>query len=220
MRQSESIKNLLPALMDAQKEIPTMPKNAKAYGYNYTDLDTITSVIKPILARHNISYMQSVGMDDEGRSTLTTRIFSRDGEYIEDVTMLPVIQSAKNNSAQTMGMAITYVRRYALCAMLGITSDEDVDANTFNAPQQQQQQQQQQAPQNVQNVTNAMNGTVTETRNIGVEIKNLLESVDANGMAIFTENDKDKFRAECKSKGLSAVLSDVQNELTRRRNAK
>lgn len=218
MRQSESIKNLLPALMDAQKEIPTMPKNAKAYGYNYTDLDTITSVIKPILARHNISYMQSVGMDDEGRSTLTTRIFSRDGEYIEDVTMLPVIQSAKNNSAQTMGMAITYVRRYALCAMLGITSDEDVDANTFNAPQQQQQQQQ--APQNVQNVTNAMNGTVTETRNIGVEIKNLLESVDANGMAIFTETDKERFRAECKSKGLSAVLSDVQNELTRRRNAK
>jgi hypothetical protein len=65
-----------------------------------------------------------------------------------------------------------------------------------------------------------MNGTVTETRNIGVEIKNLLESVDANGMAIFTENDKDRFRAECKSKGLSAVLSDVQNELTRRRNAK
>lgn len=216
MRQSESIKNLLPALMDAQKEIPTMPKNAKAHAYNYTDLDTITSVIKPILARHNISYMQSVGMDDEGRSTLTTRIFSRDGEYIEDVTTLPVIQSAMNNSAQTMGMAITYVRRYALCAMLGITSDEDVDANTFNAPQQQRQQ----APQNVQNVTNAMNGTVTETRNIGVEIKKLLESVDANGIAIFTETDKERFRAECKSKGLSAVLSDVQNELTRRRNAK
>lgn len=211
MRQSESIKNLLPALMDAQKEIPTMPKNAKAYGYNYTDLDTITSVIKPILARHNISYMQSVGMDDEGRSTLTTRIFSRDGEYIEDVTLLPVIQSAKNNSAQTMGMAITYVRRYALCAMLGITSDEDVDANTVMGNS---------VPQNVQNVTNAMNGTVTETKNIGVEIKKLLESVDANGMAIFTENDKERFRAESKSKGLSAVLSDVQNELTRRRNAK
>lgn len=211
MRQSESIKNLLPALMDAQKEIPTMPKNAKAYGYNYTDLDTITSVIKPILARHNISYMQSVGMDDEGRSTLTTRIFSRDGEYIEDVTTLPVIQSAKNNSAQTMGMAITYVRRYALCAMLGITSDEDVDANTVMGNS---------VPQNVQNVQNAMNGTVTETKNIGVEIKNLLESVDANGMAIFTESDKERFRAEFKSKGLSAVLSDVQNELTRRRNAK
>lgn len=191
-----------------------MPKNAKAYGYKYTDLDTITSVIKPILARHDISYMQSVGMNEQGQNILTTRIFNRDGEYIEDSTILPIIQGTKNNSAQTLGMAITYMRRYALCAMFGITSDEDVDANTFNAPQPQP------APQNVQNVTNAMNGTVTETRNIGVEIKNLLESVDANGMAIFTENDKDRFRAECKSKGLSAVLSDVQNELTRRRNAK
>lgn len=208
MRQSESISKLLSGLMDVQREIPTMPKNAKAYGYKYTDLDTITSVIKPILARHDISYMQSVGMNEQGQNILTTRIFNRDGEYIEDSTILPIIQGTKNNSAQTLGMAITYMRRYALCAMFGITSDEDVDANTFNAPQ------------NVQNVTNAMNGTVTETRNIGVEIKNLLESVDANGMEIFTETDKERFRAECKSKGLSAVLSDVQNELTRRRNAK
>lgn len=214
MRQSESISKLLSGLMDVQREIPTMPKNAKAYGYKYTDLDTITSVIKPILSRHNISYMQSVGMNEQGQNILTTRIFNRDGEYIEDSTILPIIQGTKNNSAQTLGMAITYMRRYALCAMFGITSDEDVDANTFNAPQQQQ------APQNVQDVTNAMNGTVTETRNIGVEIKKLLESVDANGMAIFTENDKERFRAESKSKGLSAVLSDVQNELTRRRNAK
>ena len=212
MRQSESISKLLSGLMDVQREIPTMPKNAevsyKQTHYCYTDLDTITSVIKPILARHDIAYMQSVGMNEQGQNILTTRIFNRDGEYIEDSTTLPIIQGVNNNSAQTLGMAITYMRRYALCAMFGITSDEDVDANTFNAPQ------------NVQNVTNAMNGTVTETKNIGVEIKKLLESVDANGMAIFTENDKERFRAESKSKGLSAVLSDVQNELTRRRNAK
>lgn len=218
MRQSESISKLLSGLMDVQREIPTMPKNAKVSykqtHYCYTDLDTITSVIKPILARHDIAYMQSVGMNEQGHNILTTRIFNRDGEYIEDSTTLPIIQGVNNNSAQTLGMAITYMRRYALCAMFGITSDEDVDANTFNVPQQTQ------APQNVQNVANAMNGAVTETRNIGVEIKNLLESVDANGMAIFTENDKDRFRAECKTKGLSAVLSDVQNELTRRRNAK
>jgi hypothetical protein len=206
MRQSESIKNLLPALMDAQKEIPTMPKNAKAYGYNYTDLDTITSVIKPILARHNISYMQSVGMDDEGRSTLTTRIFSRDGEYIEDVTMLPVIQSAKNNSAQTMGMAITYVRRYALCAMLGITSDEDVDANTVMGNS---------VPQNVQNLQNAMNGTVSRQGNSDVssEINKLISMVDANGAAVFSDDEKNSFRAMWKQKPPMQILSEVKAAL-------
>jgi hypothetical protein len=206
MRQSESIKNLLPALMDAQKEIPTMPKNAKAYGYNYTDLDTITSVIKPILARHNISYMQSVGMDDEGRSTLTTRIFSRDGEYIEDVTALPVIQSAKNNSAQTMGMAITYVRRYALCAMLGITSDEDVDANTVMGNS---------VPQNVQNVQSAMNGTVIRQGNSDVssEINKLISMVDANGAAVFSDDEKNSFRAMWKQKPPMQILSEVRAAL-------
>lgn len=206
MRQSESIKNLLPALMDAQKEIPTMPKNAKAYGYNYTDLDTITSVIKPILARHDISYMQSVGMDDEGRSTLTTRIFSRDGEYIEDVTTLPVIQSAKNNSAQTMGMAITYVRRYALCAMLGITSDEDVDANTVMGNS---------VPQNVQNVQNAMNGTVSRQGNSDVssEINKLISMVDANGAAVFSDDEKNSFRAMWKQKPPMQILSEVKAAL-------
>lgn len=203
MRQSESIKNLLPALMDAQKEIPTMPKNAKAYGYNYTDLDTITSVIKPILARHNISYMQSVGMDDEGRSTLTTRIFSRDGEYIEDVTALPVIQSSKNNSAQTMGMAITYVRRYALCAMLGITSDEDVDANTVMGNS---------VPQNVQN---AMNGTVSRQGNSDVssEINKLISMVDANGAAVFSDDEKNSYRVMWKQKPPMQILSEVKAAL-------
>ena len=206
MRQSESIKNLLPALMDAQKEIPTMPKNAKAYGYNYTDLDTITSVIKPILARHNISYMQSVGMDDEGRSTLTTRIFSRDGEYIEDVTMLPVIQSAKNNSAQTMGMAITYVRRYALCAMLGITSDEDVDANTVMGNS---------VPQNVQSVQSAMNGTASRQSNsdVSAEINKLISMVDANGAAVFSDDEKNSFRAMWKQKPPMQILSEVKAAL-------
>lgn len=206
MRQSESIKNLLPALMDAQKEIPTMPKNAKAYGYNYTDLDTITSVIKPILARHNISYMQSVGMDDEGRSTLTTRIFSRDGEYIEDVTLLPVIQSAKNNSAQTMGMAITYVRRYALCAMLGITSDEDVDANTVMGNS---------VPQNVQNVQNVMNGTASRQSNsdVSAEINKLISMVDDNGAAVFSDDEKNSFRAMWKQKPPMQILSEVKAAL-------
>lgn len=206
MRQSESIKNLLPALMDAQKEIPTMPKNAKAYGYNYTDLDTITSVIKPILARHNISYMQSVGMDDEGRSTLTTRVFSRDGEYIEDVTLLPVIQSAKNNSAQTMGMAITYVRRYALCAMLGITSDEDVDANTVMGNS---------VPQNVQNVQNAMNGTASRQSNsdVSAEISRLLSMVGADGVAIFSDDEKTNFRAMWKQKPPMQILSEIKSAL-------
>ena len=209
MKQSENITELLSAIMDVQKEIPTMPKNAKAFNYRYTDLDTITSVLKPILARHEVSYMQFVGMNEQGQNTLTTRVFNRKGEYIEETTVLPKIESAKTNNAQTLGMAITYMRRYALCAMFGITSDEDVDANTVMLTQSAN------IPQTVQTVQNAMGGQV-QTQNLGQEIKTLLESKDGNGMLIFTEADKARYREECKTKGLTVVLEDVKKELGNR----
>src|SRR5574344_223504 len=129
MLQSGSIAELLAAMAEVQSELPTMPKSSQAYGYKYTDLDTIPQTIKPILGKHGIGYIQSVGGATENALTLTTRIFNKKGEYIEDTAALPTIASTKNNAAQTLGMSITYMRRYALCAMLGITSDEDLDAN-------------------------------------------------------------------------------------------
>ena len=133
MIQTEDISDLIKALVEVQSELPTMPKSSQAYGYKYTDLDTITQTIKPILKKHGIGYMQSVGGTSADSMTLTTRIFNDKGQYIEDTAVLPTIASTKNNAAQTLGMSITYMRRYALCAMLGITSDEDVDANTDGA---------------------------------------------------------------------------------------
>lgn len=140
MIQSESINKLLAALADVQSELPTMPKASEGYGYKYCDLDTISQTIKPILHKHGVGYMQSVG-NENGATTLTTRVFNRDGEYIEDTAVLPQISGTKNNAAQTLGMSITYMRRYTLCAMLGITSEEDVDANTSQQPEQPKQQQ-------------------------------------------------------------------------------
>lgn len=130
MIQSENITELMAELAEIQFELPTLPKASQAYGYKYTDLDTIVQAVKPILHNHNVGYMQSVGSLTDGTQTLTTRVFNNKGQYIQDTAALPVITGTKNNNAQTLGMSITYMRRYALCAMLGITSDEDVDAQT------------------------------------------------------------------------------------------
>lgn len=132
MIQSEKISELCAALEAVQSALPTMPKSSQAYGYKYTDLDTIVDTIKPILHKNGIAYLQSVGGLSADCMTLTTRVFHKSGEYIEDTAALPVITSTKNNAAQTLGMSITYMRRYALCAMLGITSDEDTDADGKN----------------------------------------------------------------------------------------
>lgn len=127
MKQSDSVKTVLEALAKAQAKFSTLPKDKKGYGYKYTDIDTVISYVRPILAENGLGFMQSLSTVD-GKPAITTRVFHSSGEWIEDTTTLPDVAMAKTNAAQNMGASITYMRRYFLCAMLGITSDEDTDA--------------------------------------------------------------------------------------------
>lgn len=54
----------------------------------------------------------------------------------------------KVNDTQKVGASITYYRRYALSAVFGVASDEDVDGNLNNVQQKQQQRQQSRPAQN------------------------------------------------------------------------
>ena len=219
MIQSESIAELLAALAEVQSELPTMPKSSQAYGYKYTDLDTITQTIKPILSKHGIGYMQSVGGLAENALTLTTRIFSKKGEYIEDTAALPTITSAKNNAAQTLGMSITYMRRYALCAMLGITSDEDVDANNNGT-----------TPPQVEAVKKEFNGkVVTPAPKLAFEPKGgettaeekkqiaaLLITKNADGSPMFTKDKMKHYSDERKDYTAAEVIAHIKASIEAR----
>lgn len=220
MIQSESIAELLAALAEVQSELPTMPKSSQAYGYKYTDLDTITQTIKPILSKHGIGYMQSVGGIEENALTLTTRIFSKKGEYIEDTAALPTITSTKNNAAQTLGMSITYMRRYALCAMLGITSDEDVDANingTTQGSYKPTPPKQEARPNQPAKFAFAPKGgetTPAEKKEIGA----LLASKYANGAPVFNTDEAKNYSAMRKDYTAWEVIDAIKNDLQARIN--
>lgn len=134
MRQSEKINTLLESLVKVQAELPTLPKDKNGYGYKYTDLDTVITTIKPILSKYNIGFMQMLSTLENGKSAITTRLFNASGEWVEDTTPLPEVSMAKTNAAQNLGAAITYMKRYSLCSMLGISSDEDVDGNPEMKP--------------------------------------------------------------------------------------
>ena len=205
MIQSENIKNLLATLAEVQNELPTMPKDADGYGYKYTTLDTITQTIKPILHKHGIGYMQSVGGVVASEMVLTTRIFNKEGEYIEDTAALPVIVSSKNNAAQTLGMSITYMRRYALCAMLGITSDEDVDANAKIIIQQKKQ--------TLNFEPKGGNSTPEEI----ARIKELTHALYANGQRIFSNDEINTYSSMRKDKTAQELISFIENALRNRR---
>ena len=181
MKQSESIKSLLEGLVKAQAEFTTLPKDKSGYGYKYTDLDTVISTVKPILAKYNIGFMQMLSTLEGNVKAITTRVFNSAGEWIEDTTPLPDVAMAKTNAAQNLGAAITYMKRYTLCAMLGISSDEDVDGNAQqNAPQARPQQ----AP---QNKGPAGGPDTPEQKSL---INTLLATKDANGKFVFSADEK------------------------------
>ena len=212
MIQSENITELMAGLADVQFETPTLPKSSQAYGYKYTDLDTIVQTVKPILHKHNIGYMQSVGATPDGAQTLTTRVFNNKGQYIEDTTVLPVITGTKNNTAQTLGMSITYMRRYTLCAMLGITSDEDVEASTVA--------QQTPAKAEPKKIPTAKadfelkggESTPAEKKEIGA----LLTSKDADGKPVFTKDEVKAYSDMRKDFTAAQVIAFIKKELQSR----
>ena len=220
MLQSDSITELLSALAEVQSELPTMPKSSQAYGYKYTDLDTITQTIKPILSKHGIGYIQSVGGLTANALTLTTRIFNKKGECIEDTAALPTITSTKNNAAQTLGMSITYMRRYALCAMLGITSDEDVDANINGIVQTQskptQSKQETSSKQLAKFTFEPKGGEITPAEK--KELGGLLSTKYTNGAPVFSKDEAKKYSDMRKDYTAREVIEAIRRDLNARLN--
>jgi hypothetical protein len=116
------------ALVAAQGEITNVAKDVKGHNYMYADLPSVLDMIRPILLKHSLFVTQLVN-DDEGRTFLTTKLYHSSGECLESKMPL-YFENLGNarNAWQERGSAITYARRYAITALLGIAADEDIDA--------------------------------------------------------------------------------------------
>lgn len=123
--QGYNMKELYKALSAFQSEVPTIYKNAKGYSYKFADLGEINDIIKPLLTKHGLGYIQPIN-----GSTIKTIIFhSESGESIESSADIPQgVQLKGMNDFQVLGSAITYLRRYSLSSILGLVTDEDADA--------------------------------------------------------------------------------------------
>jgi hypothetical protein len=88
----------------------------------YATLDNILKNIRPILKGANLIAMQYVNTDG-AKITCATRITHTDGEWIETEVSL----EADKTSAQGIGSALTYTRRYGMCLALGIGMNNDDD---------------------------------------------------------------------------------------------
>lgn len=124
---------LATSLVAAQKAMPQLSKDATAdtgkFSYSYLSLASLLAQVLPVLNEQGLALMQAPCIS-EGRPALRTHLFHESGESQDDVMLLPVDGSA---TAQALGSALTYARRYAVLSVLALAPDEDDDGASASA---------------------------------------------------------------------------------------
>jgi len=128
MKVTEERDELFKALSAAQGEFTTVDKGKDNpfFKSKYAPLDSIIEMIRPILPKHGLAAIQFTDIPEDGNGIVVETIITHEsGQYISGKLLMPLAKL----DPQGAGSAITYGRRYALAAALGIVSDEDVDGN-------------------------------------------------------------------------------------------
>ncbi len=132
---SEETDKLFSALSQFQAKLVPAKKSKQGHGYKYTDLAGCMDTARELLDECGLCVTQLIGFTDT-ENTLITVLGHESGQHIgsEFVMEKAVLHGgAKDNPAQKMGASITYMRRYAYAAILGI-AQEDNDAADVKRP--------------------------------------------------------------------------------------
>ena len=119
------------ALAAAQGEFPPIPrdktvtvktKTGGSYTFSYAPLETILAACRPVLAAHGLALIQLLEENGHGPA-IRTELRHKDGGVLGASFPLP----GTPNTPQELGSLLTYLRRYAIVALLGIATEEDDD---------------------------------------------------------------------------------------------
>ncbi len=119
---SESIDQLATALSNAQGKMTGASKD-KANPFfksKYADLASVWAACREPLKDNGLSIVQSPSADGAVVS-LETLLMHTSGQWVRDIARA----TAKDDSPQAIGSAITYLRRYALQSFVGIAPEDD-----------------------------------------------------------------------------------------------
>src|SRR3979490_1398883 len=138
MHRSESIGAIAAALAQPQGDLPTpentLPTTSRPpfpregdRTFRYASLASGLDIVRKSLGQHEIATVQTTAIDqDSGQIRLTTLLAHASGEWIS--SDWPVCPASETAAPHRMGAALTYARRYALFALVGIAGEDDLDA--------------------------------------------------------------------------------------------
>lgn len=125
------MQNLAKALAGFHADVGPIHKQSAAQYGKYADLTTVLSAVGPALSKHGLSIVQTFSPLEIGSSTvlLRTTLLHSSGESVSSDLPMPSTDGQRN-ALHAFGAATTYLRRYALLAMLNLAAEDD-DGDSF-----------------------------------------------------------------------------------------
>jgi ERF superfamily protein len=130
MNTSESTDMIATALASAQAKMSGAKKDATNphFRSQYADLASVWEACREALTSNGIAVVQMTEPSDKDEVVIVTRLAHKSGQWYEGELHLPVSKA----DAQGYGSALTYARRYALAAAVGVAPEDD-DGNAATA---------------------------------------------------------------------------------------
>jgi hypothetical protein len=124
MKTSPEVDKISAAFAKAQSEVKGAIKDSQNphLKNKYADLASTFDACRDALSKNGLAVIQDPGSPGQNYVSVTTRVIHSSGQWFEaDGLMMPL----EKPSAQAVGSAITYARRYSLAAMMGICPEDD-----------------------------------------------------------------------------------------------
>jgi hypothetical protein len=161
LSQSPELDQLATALAIAQGSIQGAVKDRTnpAFKSSYADLASVWDACRAALSSNGLSVSQHPGRLEDGSATVTTILLHKSGQHIASVcAALP-----RDQSPAAVGSVVTYLRRYALAAAVGVAPEDDDGQAAHHAPTQAPPHR---APAQAQRVAEAFGGRVESVERI------------------------------------------------------
>lgn len=123
---SETTAKLFSSMIKARTEIESVIKDKNGYGYKYATLDNVINMLKGVLPKYGLGFAQ-FPESINGKDGVTTIVMHESGEYMSARYEMEATEMKGTNLTQQKGASITYTRRYSLCSVFGIPTEEDTD---------------------------------------------------------------------------------------------